>query len=126
GRRAGLVQAPPPPQVEVRRLRDIRAIIVQLIQWQVKPGHSSLRPVKEPESSPTIFLVTADPGARGDQWRRVPGVYVNRGPASSGGNDPPQTPPAHGGGRPPHTPPATPGSWRRDARRRDVHRWDGR
>ena len=78
-RRAGLVEAPPPPQVEVRRLRGIRAIFAQLVQWQVKPGHSSLRPVKAPESSPTIFLVTADPEARGDQWPRAPGVYRNRG-----------------------------------------------
>jgi hypothetical protein len=31
------------------------------------------------ESSPTIFLVTADPETRGDQWRRVSGVYRNRG-----------------------------------------------
>ncbi len=32
-----------------------------------------------PESGPTILLVTADPEARGDQWRRVSGVYGNRG-----------------------------------------------
>src|SRR2546422_9008482 len=49
-----------------------------LIQRQIKPGHSFLRPVKTTESSPTIFLVTADPEPRGDQWRRLPGVYCNR------------------------------------------------
>ena len=32
-----------------------------------------------PESGPNILLVTADPEARGDQWRRVSGVYGNRG-----------------------------------------------
>src|SRR5215469_4671798 len=45
----------------------------------VKPGHSSLRPAKAPGSSPTILLVTADPGARGDQWPYAPGMYPNPG-----------------------------------------------
>src|SRR6516162_4477398 len=70
-------------------------MFAQLVQWQVKPGHSSLRSVKAPESSPTIFLVTADPEARGDQWPRAPRVYRNWGSAgsvSSGGTDPPGPP----------------------------------
>src|SRR6266849_6453433 len=91
-RGAGLVEPPLPPQVEVRRLGGVRAIFTQLVQWQIKPGHWSLRPVKMPESSPTIFLVTADPGARGGQWRGASGVYGNRGSAGSWGDDPPGPP----------------------------------
>src|SRR5262249_23720882 len=70
-----------------RRLRGLRAVVAQLVQWQVKPGHSSLRPVRVAESSPTIFLVTADPGARGDNWRGVPGEYgTDGGPAGASPN----------------------------------------
>jgi len=38
-RGAGLRQALLPPLVKFRRLRGIRAIFTQLVQWQVKPGH---------------------------------------------------------------------------------------
>jgi hypothetical protein len=45
----------------------------------VRRGHRMAGPSRTTESSPTIFLVTADPEARGDQWRRLSGVYGNRG-----------------------------------------------
>ena len=83
---AGLGQALLPPRVEVRRLRGFRPVYAQLVHWQVKPGHWSLQPVKVAESSPTIFLVAADPEARGDQWRRVWGAYGNRGPTAPRGS----------------------------------------
>ena len=49
--------------------------------------------------------MTADPGARGDQWPRTPGAYADRGPAgssSSGGPHPPGPP--WGGYDPPEPP----------------------